>query len=172
MLMKSLFAIMVWPWNEKKTDLAAALAAQQRFVADASHELRTPLSTIRTNAEFLRERQDAAADDRAGAINDLVLEAERMSRLVDGLLVLARADAGVALERRPIDLRAIAADEVRRIRPPGPRPDQAQGVTLAAEGSALVSGDPDAVGRIVRVLLATAFRDARPSLPPSPSTSR
>ena len=156
------FNAMIERLQSSQSDLAAALAAQQRFVADASHELRTPLSTIRTNAEFLRERQDASADDRAGAITDLVLEAERMSRLVDGLLVLARADAGVALERRPVDLRAIAADEIRRIRPPGPRPDPAQGVTLVAEGSALVSGDPDALGRLVRVLLDNALRHGAP----------
>ena len=105
--------------QSSQADLAAALAAQQRFVADASHELRTPLSTIRTNAEFLRERPDAAAVDRNGAISDIVSEAERMSRVVDGLLVLARADAGIAIERRPIDLRAVAVDEARRIRPPG-----------------------------------------------------
>src|SRR6185295_15151610 len=82
------FNAMLERLQSAQAELAAALAAQQRFVADASHELRTPLSTIRTNAEFLRERPDAAASDRAEAIADVVSEAERMSRLVDGLLVL------------------------------------------------------------------------------------
>ncbi|HVD92309.1 MAG TPA: ATP-binding protein [Vicinamibacterales bacterium] len=141
-----------------QADLAAALAAQQRFVADASHELRTPLSTIRTNAEFLRERPDAAEDDRADAIADVVSEADRMSRLVDGLLVLARADAGVAVERRPLDLRAVATEEARRFRPPGRARDDAQGVRVTTQGSALVSGDAEALGRAVRILLDNAFR--------------
>ncbi|MGH2471220.1 MAG: ATP-binding protein [Candidatus Limnocylindria bacterium] len=152
------FNAMLERLQSAQSDLAAALAAQQRFVADASHELRTPLSTIRTNAEFLRERPDAAADDRAAAIADVVSAAERMSRLVDGLLVLARVDAGVAVERRPVDLRAVAAEEARRVRPPGRARDETQGVQVTAQGSALVSGDPEALGRAIRILLDNAFR--------------
>ena len=156
------FNAMLERLESSQADLAAALAAQQRFVADASHELRTPLSTIRTNAEFLRERTDAAADDRAAAIADVASEAERMSRLVDGLLVLARADAGVAVERRPVDLRAVATEEARRFRPPGRPRDDTQDVVVNADGAALVSGDPDALGRVVRVLLDNAFRHGKP----------
>jgi two-component system OmpR family sensor kinase len=146
--------------------LAAALAGQQRFVADASHELRTPLSTIRTNAEFLRERPDAALTDRASALADIVAEAERMSGLVDGLLVLARADAGVAVERRPVDLRAVASEEVRRLLPrdrgaagtPNGPPD----IRVDAQGAALASGDPELLGRAIRILLDNALRHGRP----------
>src|SRR5687767_2451121 len=156
------FNAMLERLQSAQAELAAALAAQQRFVADASHELRTPLSTIRTNAEFLRERPDAAADDRADAIADVVTEAERMSRLVDGLLVLARADAGVAVERRPVDLRAVATEEARRARAPGRPRDETQDAQVTAQGSALVSGDPDALGRAVRILLDNAFRHGKP----------
>ena len=156
------FNAMIERLQSSQAELAAALAAQQRFVADASHELRTPLSTIRSNAEFLRERPDAAGDDRLAAITDLVSEAERMSRLVDGLLVLARADAGVTFERRPVDLRAVATEEARRVRPPGRVRDETHDVKVTAEGSALVSGDPDALGRVIRVLLDNAFRHGAP----------
>jgi signal transduction histidine kinase len=156
------FNAMLERLQSAQAELAAALAAQQRFVADASHELRTPLSTIRTNAEFLRERPDATADDRADAIADVVSEAERMSRLVDGLLVLARADAGVAVERRPVDLRAVATEEARRIRPAGRPRDDAQGAEVTAQGSALVSGDAEALGRAIRILLDNAFRHGGP----------
>jgi signal transduction histidine kinase len=156
------FNSMIERLESSQADLAAALAAQQRFVADASHELRTPLSTIRTNAEFLRERPDAAPGDRAEAIADVVSEAERMSRLVDGLLVLARADAGVAAERRPVDLRAVATEEARRLRPPGRVRDDTQDLRVKAEGSAVVSGDPESLGRAVRVLIDNAFRHGRP----------
>jgi signal transduction histidine kinase len=156
------FNAMLERLQSAQAELAAALAAQQRFVADASHELRTPLSTIRTNAEFLRERPDAAAEDRADAIADVVSEAERMSRLVDGLLVLARADAGVAVERRPVDLRAVATEEARRARAPGRSRDETQGAQVTAQGSALVTGDPEALGRAIRILLDNAFRHGRP----------
>jgi len=156
------FNAMLERLQSAQAELAAALAAQQRFVADASHELRTPLSTIRTNAEFLRERPDAAAHDRAAAIADVVSEAERMSRLVDGLLVLARADAGVAVERRPVDMRAVATEEARRFHAPGRARDELRDVQVDAQGSALVSGDPDALGRVVRILLDNAFRHGSP----------
>jgi signal transduction histidine kinase len=156
------FNAMLERLQSSQADLAAALAAQQRFVADASHELRTPLATIRTNAEFLRERPDAAAEDRSAALADVVSEAERMSRLVDGLLVLARADAGVAVERRPVDLRAVATEEARRIRPIGRSRDEPADLRVIAEGSALVSGDADALGRAARILLDNAFRHGGP----------
>jgi signal transduction histidine kinase len=156
------FNAMLERLQSAQAELAAALAAQQRFVADASHELRTPLSTIRTNAEFLRERPDATAEDRAAAIGDVVAEAERMSGLVDGLLVLARADAGVAVQRRPVDLRALAVEEARRIRAPGRTRDEAQAVQVTEHGAALVSGDPDALGRAIRILLDNASRHGKP----------
>ena len=156
------FNAMLERLQASQADLAAALAAQQRFVADASHELRTPLTTIRTNAEFLRERPDASAQDRAAALADVVAEAQRMSGLVDGLLVLARADAGVAVQKRPLDLRAVAADEARRVRPRGRTLDETQDVQVTAHGAALVSGDPDALGRAVRILLDNAFRHGKP----------
>ena len=158
------FNAMLERLQSAQAELAAALAAQQRFVADASHELRTPLSTIRTNAEFLRERPDAAANDRAAAIADVVSEAERMSKLVDGLLVLARADAGVAVERRPVDMRAVATEEARRFHPPGRVRDELHDVQVSAQGSALVMGDADALGRVVRILLDNAFRHGRPTV--------
>jgi signal transduction histidine kinase len=153
------FNAMLERLQSAQAELAAALAAQQRFVADASHELRTPLSTIRTNAEFLRERPDATAEDRAAAIGDVVAEAERMSGLVDGLLVLARADAGVAVQRRPVDLRALAVEEARRIRAPGRTRDEAQAVQVTEHGAALVSG---ALGRAIRILLDNASRHGKP----------
>jgi len=161
-LLTTSFNAMLERLQSAQAELGAALAAQQRFVADASHELRTPLSTIRTNAEFLRERPDAAAGDRAEAIADVVSEAERMSRLVDGLLVLARADAGVAIERRPIDVRAVATGEARRFRPVGRARDDTERVHVTAAGSALVSGDADALGRAIRALLDNAFRHGSP----------
>jgi signal transduction histidine kinase len=156
------FNAMLERLQSAQAELAAALTAQQRFVADASHELRTPLSTIRTSAEFLRERPDAADHDRAAAIADVASEAERMSRLVDGLLVLARADAGVAVERRPVDLRAVATEEARRSRSQGRVRDETQDVRVTAGGAALVSGDADALGRAVRILIDNALRHGRP----------
>jgi signal transduction histidine kinase len=96
-------------FNEMLDRLDSAFEAQQRFVADASHELRTPLTTIQGNLDFLRRSPDLTEAERAEALDDVVAETARMSRLVNGLLGLARADAGRHLERHLVELRPILA---------------------------------------------------------------
>ncbi len=84
----------------------------RRFVADASHELRTPLTSIRGFAELHRQ---GAVPDAAGVervLRRIEDEAARMGLLVDDLLLLARLDQQRPLERRPVDLLALAADSV------------------------------------------------------------
>jgi two-component system, OmpR family, sensor kinase len=98
--------------------LAASLDSQRQFIADASHELRTPLTSIRTNAAVL-ERDDLASGDRRDAAADVAAEAARMSRLVEDLLTLARADAGVRLERAHVDLGGLGGGGALQ-RPPHP----------------------------------------------------
>src|SRR5512137_329231 len=78
--------------------------AQQGLVADVSHELRTPLTTIRGNLDLLRR---GAADDpgeRVAALDAIEGEVDRMNRLVADLLLLAQADAGMKLEKQPVEL--------------------------------------------------------------------
>jgi signal transduction histidine kinase len=82
--------------------LEQAFEQQKRFVADASHELRTPLTAIRGNADLMRY---APPDEREICIASIRREAERMSRLVADLLLLAEADADQhALHIQPVDL--------------------------------------------------------------------
>ena len=133
--------------------LAESLAAQRRFVADASHELRTPLTTIRNNAGFLVERPDAASDDRADALADIVAESERLSRLIDDLLRLARADAGGRIERQATDFGALVADVARKAR----RPDRAV-VMEPHDGPVVLDGDPEALTRLTWILVDNALR--------------
>lgn len=70
--------------------------AQRRFVADASHELRAPLTTIKGSLEFLRRARDLPDEERAAVLDDAYTEAERMTALVNDLLLLARADAAAS----------------------------------------------------------------------------
>ncbi len=92
----------------------------RRFVADASHELRTPLTSIRGFAELYR--QGAAADpaEVARAMGRIEEAAARMGVLVDDLLLLARLDQQRPLERRPVDLLALATDAVQDARAVAP----------------------------------------------------
>lgn len=132
--------------------LEDALATQRQFVADASHELRNPLTTIRSNAGFLLERPDAVEGDRNEALADIAAEGERMARVVDDLLTLARTDADQPLERRPVALGALlreAADEARR---------RGFAVRVEVDSGVAVMGDNAALRRLVGILIDNAAR--------------
>ncbi len=142
-----------------KEQLAAALAAQRRFVADASHELRTPLQAIRTNAEVLR-LADATVDpaERAQALDDIVSEAERLSRLVSDLLALARADAGMHLELVPTALDPILSDVYRQARLLG----GSRRISLEGGPAGMVKGDADALKQLFLILVDNAIKYTPP----------
>jgi len=114
-------------------ELDESYKAQRRFVSDASHELRTPLTTIRGNIDLLEKvwSQAKALDDGTGsraslplniehwemsreAMSDISAEAKRMSRLVNDLLSLARADAGYYMEKSVLELKSLVEDVIRR----------------------------------------------------------
>ena len=89
---------------------AASEARLRRFAADASHELRTPLAAIRGYAELALRHPDASRADIDHALRRVESESERMSVLVDELLLLAQLDAGRPLAREPVDLTRLAID--------------------------------------------------------------
>ena len=88
----------------------------RRFVADASHELRTPLAAVRAYAELFSRGAAARPEDLDRSMSGITREAERMSLLVDDLLLLARLDEGQPLEREPVELAELAAEAVETAR--------------------------------------------------------
>jgi two-component system OmpR family sensor kinase len=134
--------------------LRSALVAQRRFVADASHELRTPLTTIRGNVGLLLKRDDITSEDRVAALNDIAGESERMSRMVQDLLTLARADAGYHLEKAPIDLRPIVQDVSRQAQALQPT----RRIELLDGVPAFVNGNADAIKQLLWILIDNAFK--------------
>jgi signal transduction histidine kinase len=134
--------------------LAAALEAQQRFVADASHELRTPLTTIRGNAGLLAFGPDVSDDVRAAAARDIASESERMSRLVEHLLTLAQADSGQTLELAPVSLRPIVEAVSRQAQVAHP----ARRFHDAGVADAGVLGDEDALTQLLWILVDNAVK--------------
>ncbi len=87
----------------------------RQFVADASHELRTPLSTIHGYAELSRRTPDDAVA-LSSALVKVETEADRMSRLVEDMLLLARLDSGRPLERGEVDLTKLLLESVTDVR--------------------------------------------------------
>jgi len=95
--------------------LSARHASEMRvrqFVADASHELRTPLAAIRGYTELAQRKQDELPDDIAHAIGRVESETERMTQLVEDMLLLARLDTGRPLQRDQVDLTRLVVDAV------------------------------------------------------------
>jgi signal transduction histidine kinase len=98
--------------------LSRSLDTQRRFVDDASHELRTPLTIMRGNLEVVARNPGMPAEERAAALRDSIEEAERMTRLVDDLLALARVDAGMPLPDQDVALAPLVravADEMTAV---------------------------------------------------------
>jgi signal transduction histidine kinase len=94
--------------------LRAALHTQRQFMADASHELRTPVSVIHSAADVTLSREHREESEYREALGIVGGQARRVSRLVEDMLVLARADAG-GYPLRPVDLYLDeVVDECRR----------------------------------------------------------
>jgi len=81
-------------WNDMLARLESAVKRLSQFTADASHELRTPIALIRTTAE-LSLRRERSPEIYRQALHQVMAESERTTRLIDDLLLLARADAGL-----------------------------------------------------------------------------
>jgi two-component system OmpR family sensor kinase len=84
----------------------------RQFVADASHELRTPLAAIRGYTELAQRKRKDLPDDVAHAMSRVESETQRMTHLVEDMLLLARLDAGRPLGREPVDLSRLVVDAV------------------------------------------------------------
>ncbi|PPH22913.1 two-component sensor histidine kinase [Rathayibacter sp. AY1C4] len=124
---------------------------QRRFVSDASHELRSPVAALRQTAEVALAHPDRL--DSARLARTVAEESVRLGGLIEGLLLLARADeARLAVASAPVDLDDLALGEVRRLRDSGARVD-ASGISAvqAVADEALLS-------RALRNLVDNAVR--------------
>ncbi|GAA2617863.1 HAMP domain-containing sensor histidine kinase [Dactylosporangium fulvum] len=155
-------------FDERRASEEAARASEEaakaseermrRFVADASHELRTPLTSIRGFAELHRQ----SGGNPAETIGRIEHHATRMGLLVDDLLLLARMDQQRPLEKKPVDLLALATDALidarvtakdhrLRLRTPSSDDDEAD------VEPAIVLGDATRLRQVVQNLLSNAL---------------
>jgi two-component system, OmpR family, sensor kinase len=146
--------------NRMLDRIAGALSARhasetrvRQFVADASHELRTPLAAIRGYTELAQRKRDDLPDDVAHAMSRVESETERMTHLVEDMLLLARLDTGRPLEREPVDLSRLVVDAVSDAHIAGP--DHEWSLDLPDE-PVVVSGDEARLHQVLANLLANA----------------
>src|SRR5262249_13829023 len=140
--------------------LRQALQTQRQFMADASHELRTPVSVIQTTADVMLARDRRPDDDYREALATVGAEARRLGRLVDDMLVLARADAGgYPLRRVNLYLNELVAD----CRNTADVFARERGITIrtSASGDVPFHGDESLLRRMVLNLLRNAVTHTR-----------
>jgi two-component system OmpR family sensor kinase len=139
----------------------------RRFVADASHELRTPLSAVRAYAELYERGAAERPDDLERSMKGISRESERMSVLVEDLLLLARLDDGRPLEREPVELDEVVGEAVETAQAVDPE----RAIELHAE-PATVLGDRVRLRQIVDNLLANVRAHTPAGTPASVSVRR
>ncbi|HEX6207758.1 MAG TPA: HAMP domain-containing sensor histidine kinase [Actinomycetota bacterium] len=141
--------------------LDEAFRSRQRFVADASHELRTPLTVVRGQLELLRDRLEAEGD--RASVGLAMDEIDRMRRIVEELLLLARLDEGLPLERAPVEVELLMQEALVR-----GLAGERRRASVDAEPGLLALADPERLLQVLTNLVANAVKhageDARISL--------
>ncbi len=146
-------------FNRMLNRLQGTFESQQRFLADASHELRTPLTAIRGNVDVLSrqlKRNEADGGEVSEALDDLRRESERMGRLVEDLLLLARTEASPeqGQRRTPVPLDDLAQEAVRVASGLA----NGQQITVASQTPVTVWADRDRLFQVLLILLDNAVR--------------
>ncbi|MCE8026685.1 sensor histidine kinase [Billgrantia aerodenitrificans] len=138
---------------------------KDEFVAMVSHELRTPLTSIRAFAEILRDGKDLPEEKRVHFLEVVVLESQRLSRLIEEILDLARLESGrLTLSPQRLDLVALIRHSVDAVH----RLQEDRGVSLEVDlelEEAPIIGDPDRLEQVIINLLDNAGKFADDDTP-------
>jgi len=143
--------------NEMLARLETAFQRVSQFTADASHELRTPMSVIRTSADIASRKPRAEAEYRE-TLSQILRQSEKVSQLIEHLLLLARADAGSSV--LPM-LRIDALEILRNICVQAKLLSDAKQLAFSQEipaGECCVQGDATSLERLFRILLDNAVK--------------
>ena len=140
--------------DEMIVKLEASEDERRNLLAAIGHDLRTPLSSMQAAVEAL---QDGVAPDPAAYLRGISLDLDHLTHLVDDLFLLSRIDAGrLDLSAADVDLAELADEAAEAVAPVAAR--RRIRVLVQAPGRIGVSGDPAALGRVFRNLLANALR--------------
>jgi two-component system OmpR family sensor kinase len=150
------FNTMLSQLHDAYQQLAQALEMQRSFVADVSHELRTPLTTIRGNVALLHRTPPIEDEVREDILRDMVDETERLIRLVNDLLELARADTERAAQTGRVELGPLVEDVCYQARLLSP-----ERTIESASSAPAVIADPDALRQVLLILVDNALKHTR-----------
>lgn len=166
-------AVLATTFNEMLTNLEELYRHQQRFIADASHELRAPITSIRCNLDLLAKAPDLPPEESQAALHDAQIEADRMGRLINDLLTLARSDASLQNEmslvdgykkyineERTIDLDSLLLEVFRQYRPvdDGQVQHPKARLSLQSIAPAQIYGNSDQLKQVLVALVDNALK--------------
>lgn len=139
-------------FNDTLSRLEKLFATQRRFVADIGHELRTPLTVMRGNLDLMHRTKDKDPE----SIRSIEMEVERLTRLVEDLLVLAQAEVGkLPLDRRRVEMDTLLLEVLNQVKVLArARVD----LRIGAIDQVLVCGDHDRLKQVALNLLANAVK--------------
>jgi two-component system OmpR family sensor kinase len=146
--------------NDMLGRLNVAFQEVRQFSADASHELQTPLTILKGEIE-VGLRSPRRPEEYQAILRSALEETDRIARLVEGLLLLSRSDAGVLrMDRRPLNLKNLIEEVIREIQPlAGSRSVK---LRAGAMEFAQVQGDPDQLRRLLRNLADNGIKYTPP----------
>lgn len=142
--------------RQSTAPIERSMEQMRRFMADAAHELRSPLTVLRTQAEIALQ-QPRSGPEYVDTLHAIDAESQRLARIVNDLLTLARADAGErSIEQRRIFLDDIALDAAEAVR--GVAGNKGVTLTIDQFEEAAIIGDPELIRRLVIILLDNAVK--------------
>jgi heavy metal sensor kinase len=143
-------------FNETLARLEKAVGEMKQFTASISHELRTPLAVLRGEAEVAL-MQSSSTDQYRRVLASQLEEFEKLSRMINQLLTLARAESGdVKIAREPVDISSMAQSLAEQLEPVAASKDVS--LSWNCEPNAAVNGDPSWIERIVLNLVDNAIK--------------
>lgn len=148
-----------WLYAERAlVPIRDAMRRQREFAADASHELRTPLAIVRGSVEHLRRNRDQPVAQVGAALDDIDVGTQRLTALVEDLLVLARTDSGaIELDLSPTDLGELTLDAAAGLAAVA----REAGVEVRIDAEPVpLRGDAGRLRQLVVILIDNAIRHA------------
>lgn len=150
------FNAMLARLQDSYQQVAELLDKEREFVADVSHELRTPLTTLQGNLALLQRQPPIPDEEARDILGDMSEESQRLIRLVNELLVLARADARISVQLEPVAVLQVIEETVNQARLLAG--ERAIEVAALAEVQALA--DRDGLKQVLLILLDNAIKYA------------